>query len=335
MNLFMNRGRNYNGVSMELNLFRSFVTVAETRSFRRAAKLMHVTQPTLSRQIARLETELGTQLFERYGRHVECTVSGERLLPLAQSLIARVDDIVGAMRAQEQAAGVVRFGAPGTTVAYLLTQILTDFRVSHPGVDVELVEADDVSLEEQVLDGKLDCAVITCWMSTRAASRRLLSEELLLMIPRGHRLAGLPAASLDLVREPVLLPPPGTNMYSVITDAFSRAGIEPKMGHSSSFPELTWNLIRMGLGVALVPKMLAFPTAPEGLLALPLEPPLSRELRIIYSWDQPLSSACRALMTHLQNQILLSPPREARLGEGPDRSRRLRRTVDAPRIPSD
>ena len=55
---------------MELNLFKAFVAVSESRSFRRAAATLHVSQPALSRQIARLEAELGAQLFERYGRHV-------------------------------------------------------------------------------------------------------------------------------------------------------------------------------------------------------------------------------------------------------------------------
>ena len=71
---------------MELDLFRSFVAVAENRSFSRAARAMHTTQPTLSRQIARLEKELGAQLFERYGRHVECTPTGQLLLPLVEMI---------------------------------------------------------------------------------------------------------------------------------------------------------------------------------------------------------------------------------------------------------
>ncbi len=109
---------------MELDLFKSFVAVAEARSFSRAARDMHSTQPTLSRQIARLEAELGTSLFERYGRHVECTASGELLLPLARAIITRTEEVVSLMR--EQAGGgpsTVRFGAAGNVFA-LLTPIL-------------------------------------------------------------------------------------------------------------------------------------------------------------------------------------------------------------------
>ena len=105
---------------MELDLFKSFVAVAEARSFSRAARTMHSTQPTLSRQIARLESELGTRLFERYGRHVECTANGQLLLPLAQAIVSRTEDAISLM--SEQAGGgpsTVRFGAVGNVMALL------------------------------------------------------------------------------------------------------------------------------------------------------------------------------------------------------------------------
>ena len=106
---------------MELDLFKSFVAVAEARSFSRAARATHSTQPTLSRQIARLESELGTKLFERYGRHVECTAAGQLLLPLAQAIITRTEDAVSLIREQAGAAGGgVKFGAVPSVMARLL-----------------------------------------------------------------------------------------------------------------------------------------------------------------------------------------------------------------------
>jgi len=87
---------------MELDQLRSFVAVAEARSFTRAASLVHLSQPAISRQIARLETELGAKLFERYGRRVECTADGRLLLPLARNILARADD---ASRIDQRALG--------------------------------------------------------------------------------------------------------------------------------------------------------------------------------------------------------------------------------------
>ena len=171
---------------MELDLFKSFLAVAEARSFSRAARTVHSTQPTLSRQIGRLEIELGTRLFERYGRHVELTFNGQLLLPLAQAIVARTEDAISLMKEQAGAgASTVRLGAVGNVFALVLTPILVSFLATYPKVTVDLIEKDDAALEEAVISGELDCAVITPWGSSRAATQYLLTEEIFLVVSEG------------------------------------------------------------------------------------------------------------------------------------------------------
>jgi DNA-binding transcriptional LysR family regulator len=317
---------------MELNLYKAFVTVAELRSFSRAAATLNVTQPALSRQITRLESELGTQLFERYGRHVECTSGGQFLLPLAEAIIARADEAVSLMRERAGAGlSAARLGATGMVFAHFLTPILTAFITAHPSARLDLMEADDVALEEAVVDGKLDCAVYTPWKSTRAAAKHLLTEEILLVVARDHPLASLPAVTFSmLAKENILLPPAPLNISSIIADAFGRAGVEPRISYRALYPELIKNLVRTGWGVAPMPKMLTSPEALGGLVAIPFEERLERELVLIYPWDRPLPAAARALMAHLQRQASLLAIRSAKHREPSDRSRRPRRTVDNP-----
>jgi LysR family hydrogen peroxide-inducible transcriptional activator len=289
---------------MELDLFRSFVAVAESRSFSRAAREMHSTQPTLSRQIARLESELGTRLFERYGRHVECTASGELLLPLAKAIVTRTEEVVTLMR--EQAGGgptTVRFGAAGNVFA-VLTPILESFLTSYPRVTVDLIEKDDAQLEEAVITGELDCAVTTPWGSTRATTQRLLTEEILLVVAEGHHLAKLPAVPLTaLASEAVLLPRATMNASNVIADAFRRAGVEPRLSFRANYPELIKGLVRTGVGVAPMPRMLVSPETMAGLVAIPFERPLYRDLVLMSPRDRPLSSGARSLMVHIKAGI--------------------------------
>ena len=315
---------------MELNLFKAFVAVAECRSFRRAATTLHVTQPALSRQIARLETELGTQLFERYGRHVECTTEGQFLLPLAEAIIARTDETVSIMRERAgSGTTAARLGATGMVFAQLLTPILTGFITAYPAVTVDMMEASDVELEEAVMGGKLDCAVYTPWKSTRVAAKHLLTEEIFLVVAREHPLAGLPAVSYTmLAKENLLLPPAPLNISSIIADAFRKAGVEPRITHRMLYPDLVMNLVRTGWGVAPMPKMLTSPEALGDLVALPFEEPLERDLLLIYPWDRPLPAAARALMAHIQRQVALRATGAARQRQGSDRSRRPRRAVD-------
>jgi DNA-binding transcriptional LysR family regulator len=287
---------------MELDLFKSFLAVAEARSFSRAARAMHSTQPTLSRQIARLESELGAQLFERYGRHVECTTTGQLLLPLAQAIITRTDEAISLIREQAGTGwSTVRFGAVGNVMAVLLTPILVSFLAAYPRVAVDLIEKDDAQLEESVISGELDCAVMTPWGSTRAAYQHLLTEEILLVVPRDHRLANERAVALRmLVNESILLPRGTMNAGNVTADALRRASFEPHFSYRANYPELTKALVRRGLGVAPMPKMLLAPETLEGLVAIPFQEPLYRDLNIIYPRDRPLSGGARALMVHIR-----------------------------------
>lgn len=290
---------------MELDLFKSFVAVAEARSFSRAARATHSTQPTLSRQIARLEKELGTRLFERYGRHVECTPSGELLLPLAQAIITRANDAISLIREQAGAGpSTVRLGATGSVFAHLLTPALASFSAAYPDVSIDLVEKNDAACEDAVISGELDCAVMTPWGSARTATHHLLTEEIRLVVPRGHPLATNETAALSaLANESILLPPSTMNASNIAADAFRRAGFEPRFSYRATYPELTKALVRRGLGVAPMPMILLAPGTLEGLVAIPFEEPINRDLVLIYPRDRPLPAAARALMVHIRTGV--------------------------------
>jgi DNA-binding transcriptional LysR family regulator len=301
---------------MELDLFKSFVAVAEARSFSRAARATHSTQPTLSRQIARLEKELGTRLFERYGRHVECTPSGELLLPLAQAIITRANDAISLIREQAGAGpSTVRLGATGSVFAHLLTPALASFSAAYPDVSIDLVEKNDAACEDAVISGELDCAVMTPWGSARTATHHLLTEEIRLVVPRGHPLATNETAALSaLANESILLPPSTMNASNIAADAFRRAGFEPRFSYRATYPELTKALVRRGLGVAPMPMILLAPENLEGLVAIPFEEPINRDLVLIYPRDRPLPAAARALMVHIRTGV-------SEEGEGPVKRR--------------
>jgi DNA-binding transcriptional LysR family regulator len=287
---------------MDVELLRAFLAVSDARSFSRAARAMHFTQPTLSRQIARLEAELGTRLFERYGRHVECTPSGQLLLPLARAIVARTDEAVTLLREQGGVtASTVRFGAVGNVLAVSLTPLLVSFLSDHPNLSVELIEKDDAQLEEAVVSGELDFAVMTPWRSTRTATHHLLTEEILLVVARGHRLAQQRAVPLSaLAGEAVLLPRATMNVSNIVADALRRGGFEPRFSYRANYPELIKALVRRGLGVAPMPKMLVAPETLEGLVVIPFEGPLTRDLVLAYPRDRPLPRAARALMAHVR-----------------------------------
>ena len=290
---------------MELDQLRSFVAVAEVRSFTRAAGLAHLTQPAISRQIARLEGELGVRLFERYGRRVECTPDGKLLLPMAKAIVTRADDATRMMR--EHAGMVssrVRVGSTGTVFGHLLSPILASFIKTYPKIHLDLVERDDTLLEEGVFNGELDCAIITAWGSSRAAVMHLLTEEILLVVRADHRVAREQIVSLaDLAEEPFLFPGHSLNTTNLLMDACRRAGFEPKVPYRANYLELSKALVRQGLGLALLPKMFIPKDQLSGLVAIPLKEHLTRDLELIYSNERPLAVAARSLALHIKASL--------------------------------
>ncbi len=290
---------------MELDQLRSFVAVAEARSFTRAAALVHLSQPAISRQIGRLEKELGTELFERYGRRVECTANGELLLPLARNIVARADE---ASRLIREHVGMVSsrvgFGSSGIVFAHLLPPILASFLRAYPKIHLDLIEREDSLLEEAVANGEIDCAIVTGWGSPRASVVRLLTEEIFLVVGQSHRFAGRSSVSLcELANEPLLLPGLTLNMSNHLTDACRRAGFEPRVPYRVNYLELSKVYVRQGMGVALIPRMGLDPSSLEGLMVIPLTERLTRDLNLIYSGEHPLSAAARAFTIHLKTSV--------------------------------
>ncbi len=298
---------------METDLLKTFVVVAEARSFTEGARILHSTQPTVSRQIARLEGLLKARLFERYGRHVECTVVGELLLPLAQAIVTRTDDAIGIVREQQgEGLSALHFGAAPTVMAHILIPQLASFMAAYPEISIDLVEKEDAQLEEAVISGELDCGVMTPWGSTRVAGHHLLTEEILLVVPRTHAFAKLAAVSLEkAATETILLPRASLHVSNLIVQAFRRHGVTAKLSNRCNYPELNKALVRKGLGVAPMPKLLCAPSALEGLAAIPFEEPITRDLHLIYPVDRPLSAAARVLIayirTHLRKQSGMAP----------------------------
>ena len=131
-----------------------------------------------------------------------------------------------------------------------------------------------------------------------------MTEEILLVVPEGHRLAELPAVPVAaLASESLLLPRATMNASNVIADALRRAGVELHFSYRANYPDLSKALVRMGLGLAPMPRMLVSPEGMDGLVALSFDPKVTRDLAMIAPRDRPLPGAARALMAHVRDAL--------------------------------
>jgi len=167
------------------------VCLAGEGQFRRAAAHCHVSQPTLSAQIAKLEDELGVQLFERGSRAATPTVNGRSLLRQAQVVLDEVERLRALARAgQDPLHGPFRLGVIPTAGPYLLPLLLPALREGWPQLQLFLREAQTSALLDRLRAGSLDAAILSLPLDADdLRGEPLLSEPILVALPSGHRLA--------------------------------------------------------------------------------------------------------------------------------------------------
>jgi DNA-binding transcriptional LysR family regulator len=187
---------------MDLRQLQYVIAVAEELNFTRAAAKCHVVQSALSHQVARLEREVGVQLFERTSRSVRLTEAGAVLLPFARRALmevehaeAELDAMTGVVR------GTLRLGIiPSPPTVFDIPEVLADFHHAHPGVEIVARNMGSWQMAEMVAAGKLDLAVVGLYADQvpDGVVHRLLGEEpLVALVEPGHPLVGRPAVELD------------------------------------------------------------------------------------------------------------------------------------------
>ena len=144
---------------MELRVLQYFLTVVREENISRAADVLHVTQPTLSRQISQLEEELGKQLFVR-GKHLTLTDAGIMLRRRAEEVVQLMGKIDEEFREQEEVTGIISIGSGGQFSAAALPEIMEGFRKKYPKVQYEFYTNSANHIKEQLDRGLLDFGLL-------------------------------------------------------------------------------------------------------------------------------------------------------------------------------
>jgi len=249
---------------MELRHLRYFLAVAEELHFHRAATRLHISQPPLSQQIRALERELGVTLLERNRRRVTLTVAGESFRDDARSILAAVE------RASERARHIAR-GSLGTlSIGFVgsamfsptLPDILREFRIGHPDVELILRELPTTAQLHALVGGELDVGVIRGPVAESEIDPELelmtiQRERLVAALPAGHRLAArrrLRAEDLRGEAFVILARREAPGLYASLAAAMSDAGGVPEDVLEVAEMQTIISLVAGGFGVSLVPE---------------------------------------------------------------------------------
>jgi DNA-binding transcriptional LysR family regulator len=242
---------------MELRQARAFVTTADEGHVGRAATRLHVTQPTLSRQIAALERSLGVPLFDRSRRQLALTPAGEVFLAGARELVRRADELaVAAQRAHRGELGVLRVGYVQSATFAALPRLLSDLHAAVPSVHVEVTAMTTLRQLDALEDDRIDAGLLRLPVNVPDLRLRTLSrDELYAALPGGHPLAARARVSLsDLADEPFVIYQRGAgpSVHDTIVGHCRTAGFNPKIVQEAVDVQTIVALVAANLGVSLL-----------------------------------------------------------------------------------
>ncbi|MEV0149507.1 MULTISPECIES: LysR substrate-binding domain-containing protein [unclassified Nonomuraea] len=287
---------------MQLQQLSYFVAVAETRHFTQAAERMRVAQPSLSKQIKALETDLGAPLFSRARGNVTLTAAGEALLPLARRMLA---DAETARQEVAELAGLrkgrVRLGATPSLCTGLLADALARFHRDYPGVELLVEEGGSRDLVRALARGQIDLSLII--MPLQGDDPALVTEELLrenlVVVTSSHEpLRKSHLRIEDLRGRPMVMFRRGYDLREATLAACRQAGFEPRLAVQGGEMDAVLRFVEAGLGVAVVPSMVL--DGRPGLTATPLAPPgLSRTVALAHRRDVEPTRAAQAFRATL------------------------------------
>lgn len=292
---------------MELFQLRYFLAAARRLNFSRAAEEVSIAQPSLSAQIANLEREIGTALFIRRGRSVALTDAGEALCGYAERMVALEEEARRAVRAvvglERGRLAIWTLPTPGQ---HLLPPFLARFRGAYPGIDISVREAVPArAVADAVCTGQADLGIVHLASPLAGAPApglatcSLLTEELALVVPAGHPLAGgAPPHLTDLADQDFVWAPEGQTADHPLWAACVAAGFTPRVVCVSGSAGGMQALVAAGLGIALLPRLAIHPV--EGAVEVELAAPRpTRTLAAVWRDDGPPSHAAAAFLDML------------------------------------
>ncbi|GAB3428789.1 LysR substrate-binding domain-containing protein [Flindersiella endophytica] len=199
-------------LDLDLRLVRYFVAVAERGHFGRAAEALHLTQPSLSRQVRRLEQQVGARLLDRTPQGSRLTDAGSAFLPQAKALLRSAASAAASARAAAEPSRITI----GYTAGLIITPAVRELRRQHPDADVRSHHLEWSEPRSALLEHRVDVTVNRLPMRTEGLSVTVLYDEgRLVVVPLDHRLAGKESVTLDdIADEPMpRLPDPDWNAF--------------------------------------------------------------------------------------------------------------------------
>lgn len=290
---------------VDTDALRWFQQVADGVTVTEVGELYRVSQPGVSRGLARLEVEVGTPLLRRSGRILRMTPAGAAFKRHVDRLLNDLDDGLAAVEQLiDPETGMVRIAFQVSLGTWLVPLLISSFRESHPGVTFTLEHIQDDHANDVLHEGQVDLEITTVRRSADGIEwHRLLTEPLALAVPRTHPLAGASAIDLaDAASEGFITLRPSSQLRAQGVALCAAAGFEPAIVFEADDLPTIAGFVAAGLGVAIVPEVSADHggLALEDVSYLPIgDPEAVRHIGLAWSSERRLLPAAELFRKHV------------------------------------
>ncbi|TCP29719.1 DNA-binding transcriptional LysR family regulator [Scopulibacillus darangshiensis] len=291
---------------MDIKHLQYLIEVTRFNSFSKAADHLFVTQPTISKAIKGLESELGVTLFDRSRKQILLTDAGKIILEQAQVINKAFEDLqIQIDDLSQLKKGHIRVGLPPMIGTHFFPAIIGQFRERYPAISIELVEDGSKKVVDDVENGSLDIgAVVLPTNETLFHSFSFVKEEIKLIVHPEHRLAGRKKVKLsELTDEHFMLFNDDFALHDRIMASCMVAGFQPKVISKSSQWDFIGKMVASKLCVTLLPESKCLELKDDIRVISATEPNVNWELAIIWRRNRYLSYAAKELLKFTKEQF--------------------------------
>ncbi|MDD9147550.1 MULTISPECIES: LysR family transcriptional regulator [unclassified Sporolactobacillus] len=275
---------------MELSQIKCVLMVAKVKSFHKASSMLHITPTTLSRQIKRIEEELGVKLFIRTTRSVCLTWAGVKFVEGGQYILNEVAEINKQMKKfVDGTTGHLVIGTIPVLNEYGITSLIQCFIEKYPNVSLEIREAEYFDLYPMLYEEEIDTAILTLYdqmkpKGVKLKSCPLIDDEFVIVTRSGHTLAEQKTIHLKETADETFIP--FTSLQQETIEACAKAGFTPKFSQFSAHRlDTTLGLVAEGAGIAMIPLVEVTHIKWENIQIIRLTPKIKRTLMMVLPND--------------------------------------------------
>lgn len=288
---------------MEIRVLRYFLTVVNAESINKAAEILHITQPTLSRQLAQLEGEVGVKLFERGARRISLTNEGLLLKRRAEEILSLVDRTAQELMEQDELVnGRIVIGSGELTAVRILTEIMDSFHKKYPLVSYDLFTANADLVKDQMEKGLIDVGILLEPVDIEKYDfiRLMQKERWVVAMRADDPLAQKESICAEDLKNKQLILPRRLNVQNELRSWFGDHIQNEQILATSNLSTNGTMLVQQGLGYSIVIEgSLPFLNR-EQIVCRPLYPDLTASCVFAWKRQQPFSLAATKFIQHIQ-----------------------------------